>query len=576
MPLDFGVSELIGTEYRRFLEGLADLSDGGQRAARAAAARVRRGETATRTISVPGWDDVVHVQPRPTITPAMREAHYAARRNNQPSPLSGELQQEIQRRADRARSMRSSAAPEYARAYGQVMTALDNVQDLLTTVTTVGRVALAGGARLLDAMGPAALATAAERAALAEAEAAGFLARSALARRAGLGLGARTIGRLIPILGPILLAADVLKLITWLGLLMFPGYAAACAGLSAAAAAGALPAAQAMLGKRAGKQRLGQLGKLNPWSMTARLDRARTLRSWRPSIYNLMEVAQTTDQLFGVGVSFGGLVGLVTESAFSTEAGRRGLPVRVDASGAGASIHRLLAPRLQATSTPELTDLQTAGAVLAHGPVLQRVQEVFSFAEHVDALVAQAAAWSILRPWIELEQFPDALAFGLDHWWAPPAPRWLETRAIVIAETGEWDGQGRWPLLGAPERVQGERYMQDTATEIPGALLALVRGVDETPGAGFAAAVAVLIADRAAILMTGATDAVRLRWTPDWALAEGLALAGRVPLASEDEHKLMAFWTSALGEMQRQGRQQLPAETYDQLATEAGIHLLRA
>src|SRR5512145_1639081 len=85
-------------------------------------------EPETRVIAIPGWEQVVRLKPRPLITATMREAHYAARRFNQPSPLAPELQREIERRAERARQIRQSPTPEYAKAYGQMLTAIDNVQ----------------------------------------------------------------------------------------------------------------------------------------------------------------------------------------------------------------------------------------------------------------------------------------------------------------------------------------------------------------------------------------------------------------------------------------------------------------
>lgn len=597
MPLDFGVGELLRDEYERFTKGLDTLSDGGQRAARAAAARIRPSDPAVRTITVPGWDDVVHLTPRPTITPEMREAHYAARRRGAASPLDPILVEEINRRAQRAQSIRTSTTPEYAKAYGQVMTAIDNVQDLLTTVTTTGRFALQGGARLIDALAPGgtllqqeAARAGAARVALAEfaaREAAGEFVTRAAAReaavlageraalRVGLGLGARTIGRLVPILGPILLAADILKLLTYLGLLMFPAYAAMCAGVGAGLSAAALPAAQAMLGKRAGKRKVGQLGKLNPFSMKARLDRSNTLRSWRPSIYNLMEVAQTTDALFGVGVSFGGLVGLVSEAAFSTEAARRGQLVRVDTSAAVQSFHRAWQQELKQVGDAELTDLRAAAGVLAHAPALDRVQEVFTLQEHLDFLAAQCAAWSILRPWIASPQMDDAANAALDHWWAPPAPMYAETRAILAAELGEAAGFARWPLYGAPDRIRGDALLGAAVAEIPTALRQLIDNHPEEPATALVGAFVSQITDRAGILMTGSADGFALAWEPAWSLTEALAFAGRVPVIGADEGPVLAFWQQALDLQERTGSKLLPAEAFDALAAQAGVVLAR-
>lgn len=596
MPADFGVSDLIAGEYKRFIEGLSDLSDGGARAARAAAARIRPGSTAVRTISIPTWDDVIHLTPRPTITPEMRAAHYSALKQGLPSPLDPTLQDEIARRGRRARQMQSSASPEYAKAYGQVMTAIDNVQDLLTTVTTTGRFLLSGSARLLDLLGPQASVAeieaaraAAGRAALeriAARELAGEVITRAAAReaaavaaeRAGarllLGIGGRTIGRLVPILGPILLAADILKALNLLGMWLFPAYAALCQGprAGAAAFAGALPFG--IIGKRAGKQKVSALGRLNVFSRTARLDRSNTLRKWRPSIFNLMEVAQTTDALFGVGMVFGGLVGVVTDSAFGVEQQLRGQDVRVDTSAIAYTLHGMLAPTMREIPTKALPDYRAASNVLAHGPIFARTNATFTLEEHCDALAAQFAAWSILEPVLMSAELEPAVNLMADQWLTPPVAQYRDSRPIVLLETGAWDGEGRWPYPGSPEWVRADQMLMRGPEEIPAALLELEAHYPDSAGCALIEALASALCDRASIVLTGHDEGIKTKWRPEWNLLEALALAGRVPAPETSDAAKVDFWRACLDAMDTANTNQLSAGEFDAIAARLGVDLI--
>ena len=195
MPSDFGISTLITDEWARFMLGLDTLADGAQKDARARAVRRDPRTADVRQINIPGWDDIIHVVPQPRATQDEKDAHYAAKRRGDPSPLHPDLEASIDRRSRKVRAIQASASPAYAQAYGQVMTALDNVQDLVTTVATVGRLVVNPAIRV------AALAGTSRFASL------------AVAGRVGATLGLRAI----PVLGWVLTAADLMKLVTQIG-----------------------------------------------------------------------------------------------------------------------------------------------------------------------------------------------------------------------------------------------------------------------------------------------------------------------------------------------------------------------
>lgn len=54
----------------------------------------------------------------------------------------------------------------------------------------------------------------------------------------------------------------------------------------------------------------------NPFGKKARVGRARRLRKGRPSLSDYIEILQTTDMLFGVGISFGPAVGFALDLFF--------------------------------------------------------------------------------------------------------------------------------------------------------------------------------------------------------------------------------------------------------------------
>lgn len=99
----------------------------------------------------------------------------------------------------------------------------------------------------------------------------------------------RLLGRLIPGLGWVLLGSDILNaanIISWVSF-------------------------AAMKGKR----NMEGLAERNPFHAKAAANRALKLKRGVPTFGEILEVLQTTDQLFGVGLCLGGLMGIVTDTA---------------------------------------------------------------------------------------------------------------------------------------------------------------------------------------------------------------------------------------------------------------------
>jgi hypothetical protein len=84
-----------------------------------------------------------------------------------------------------------------------------------------------------------------------------------------------------------------------------------------------------MMGKRVGNQAT----ELNPFSKSAKIKRAAKLMRAYPSIGNLIEVAQTTDNVFGIGLCLGPIVGLIQDIAIGSVRSLFGQKVKVKMMG---------------------------------------------------------------------------------------------------------------------------------------------------------------------------------------------------------------------------------------------------
>lgn len=112
-------------------------------------------------IKLPAWDDVLHIAPRPAVNAQQRAAYNRFRNSLQTADTTpaeaaaidrrldaGELvapgltpaqQREIARRQDVAERIRESAVPQWRQQVIKVLTAADNVEDLISTAEWISR-----------------------------------------------------------------------------------------------------------------------------------------------------------------------------------------------------------------------------------------------------------------------------------------------------------------------------------------------------------------------------------------------------------------------------------------------------
>lgn len=648
------VAGLFEQEWQRFWQGWEALSPEQQEIEAARRARARSKSGLPNTVSLPGWDDVIHLTPRPTITDAERREYYAAFRERRPAALAADTVAEIDRRRASAQRMASSAAPPYSQAFGQMLTALDNVQDFTTTVATLARLAVWPALRALDAVTPrfteagalqrifgatpaatqqlarlasqdaaaaafrttlneslvgrlaaaasgveaVSLRIAAREAAEAAAITAGRAAFQRVLARAGLGIGGKLAGFVIPGLGWILLAGDLFNLLAWLGTLGMIGYAGACFGPRAAFAAGTLPAlTRGLPGLRPCgiKGNVSALGDLNPFAAEKRLDRRMRMARATPTLGNLLEVFQTTDQLYGTGVSFGAIVGAFTEGAYSTELASRGESVQVVAprgtlgvvgvtTGIAALQTRskalgafaagsLLADTVGRTATAPLREKHKAAQVLQNAPAINGTQETFTEVEHVEQLVVYAVALDLIASDLAGINWQDFLARELPVDLAPPVYHDPLTLDIVRELDPGLETLGRWPMPGTPQRVDSTTFVEHFAREIPSALRNFLAPRRDGPVAMFAGGLVNLITDKLFSMLEGDARVVRSRWSREWKVLTALGEASRLPNVAVGEDALWRWWLDLLELVDRRGDGQLLGEDFDRVSAQRGVPL---
>lgn len=211
------------------------------------------------------WDDVVHLTPRPEISPDEMQAHRDARKAGLPSPLSADQINELKRRRDLARAIAKSPVPEWRQSMNSAMTWLDNLEDGLTTLAYLARVV-------------------------------GFFYKPALLASGLLEGGAMALDWLQ--------ALDPLRQLT------------------------AVPKRKAEeLRNRSPDAKTGRKGPQKPhngkpptWTkMLPPKVRKPLEKLWPllPSIPESLEIAQTTDNVFGVGLSLGPIFGAIEESIWT-------------------------------------------------------------------------------------------------------------------------------------------------------------------------------------------------------------------------------------------------------------------
>jgi len=237
------------------------------------------------TISLPGWDSIIAMPHGTPPSKAQYQQYYRSKRAGTRPDLPDGVISEIERRSDIRNRIQSSTAPATAKAWTKVLTALDDAQDMFSLVAFGGRLAYK--------------------------------------------IAPKIMGRFIPGLAWILVGQDILQLLTMLATILQPFFVAMCHGFSLGLVA-SLPAL--MIGNTAkivGHRAVG----LNPFRSMARFQRKQKFSGRLFRTGELLELAQVAKTITGYGLTLGGIMGTITESAYAIELALRGQPISIAVPG---------------------------------------------------------------------------------------------------------------------------------------------------------------------------------------------------------------------------------------------------
>lgn len=190
-----------------------------------------------------------------------------------------------------------------------------------------------------------------------------------------------------------------------------------------------------------GKRHFERVADINPFSKNARAARARKLRRVLPGKGELIELAQTTDQLFGIGLCLGPIVGFAQDIVAGTVRAIMGQKV---------SWHGVP----PTPSTPETHAMRT----LRFAQTVGLAHDIMTEDEHWLFMIALNGATQVLKPYLDLWNPLDQVD-GLEHALLE-APRPEKPSTLFILEELGVDIEDSigWPGLDKKEATAEELW----------------------------------------------------------------------------------------------------------------------
>lgn len=548
MPNDPGPTSWRRDEYERALRNIDQA--GIQNAQRLMLARtqVRVEQGGTATIRVPGWDDIVRVGPRPIVTPEDRIIQRDFERRGIPSPLAPEVQQEIRRRREVAKSIANSPVPEYQQGVASALTAVDNVNDAAVTAMVASRASVGILGRFGTWLAPAVLA-----------------------------------------LGKIASITNILALgLQYLGM----AYALACGGprqlaaqySAAALANSAFQGLRAVLPRRKGirtpapgQWQKGRMAAMMMGSPEGRmLTNTRTSR-WakiRPSFAEALQVAQTAYDATGYGLSLGALYGFTAETTYTAERRTRGEPVRPRSPKVNHELQRILGPHISILSDAALWHREQCARAVAAAPIILRDPETFG---------PELYALTWLTYYVSLEplmwdthglSWRDTVISGMPAAWTPWDPRDPITLDALDENGVNTRAPLRWCLPGAPLELTSQQLTEEIGPEIARALRRFLHEDETDPLRRLVAEVSVRTCERIWWWLEAGDDYPTWELSPAAAVIESLVMADRWPIVSDPPEALEAGFRNSEAYVRETGRKYIDVKTLDRIWADAGSPLL--
>jgi hypothetical protein len=136
----------------------------------------------------------------------------------------------------------------------------------------------------------------------------------------------------------------------------------------------------APLAPMTGKRELCKMYKNNPFTKQSRLSRLHHIKNWKPNWADALQAAQVSDNLFGFGLSLGGIMGAATDMLFGAYRYAKGDPVKI-------SFDKPVIENLQHMGGK---GLKAAAAISSQGQVFSEMQHFWTYV--TAALSSQALA----------------------------------------------------------------------------------------------------------------------------------------------------------------------------------------
>ncbi len=198
------------------------------------------------------------------------------------------------------------------------------------------------------------------------------------------------------------------------------------------------------------KRHFEAVGEYNPFSKKAKARRSRKLRRVLPRKGELIEAAQVTDQLFGIGLCLGPLVGFAQDIVAGTVRTIRGEKVSWHAPPPKPRSHERNALRC-----------------LRFAQVVGLAKEVFTEDEHWLIYVVLNAATQLIKPYRDIWDPFDQVE-GLEHvLFEAPVPRYATTKFILEEFGIHPEVNVGWPGLDKREATAEDlwNFYQPAAAE---------------------------------------------------------------------------------------------------------------
>lgn len=320
------------------------------------------------TVTVPAFKDIIKLFPFPPMTEE-ETALWRQRKYDQIPP--GRLEQirdEKARKKAKFLAIMASPSPKILRSAGAILTALDDLQDAVSTLACIGLItaAVVGGTTAAVLAGP---------------------------------------------LGWIVGASTALNIINPFSRLKGPKF-------------------RAYTGKH-GKIDWEDVNKKNPFSKRARATVAKNISKFKPGMGNIVEALQVTDNLFGVGLCLGPIVGFVQDTLAGHTRMLMGQKVKIEMAPGWKPKHLATASNA----------LRAASVVFGHRWESDFMDETYSF-------IAVNLALQVLAPYLEeynpMEEIEDLATYEIE------APRPTDILILEIIEEAGYtlDEVCNWPQNG--------------------------------------------------------------------------------------------------------------------------------